>query len=59
MEEQSKKPARARGVTSLTLQWISEKLKRSEEIKSGLESGAYKVDSERVAEALVSKDSSS
>jgi len=58
MQDESSKPERKRGMTSLTLQWIGEKLRRSEEIKNGLESGSYKVDSESVAKALVSDDPS-
>jgi anti-sigma28 factor (negative regulator of flagellin synthesis) len=51
------KSPRKRGLTSLTLQWISEKLHRTERIKEALEKGKYQVDSSKVAEAILNGES--
>ena len=50
---QQPKPARKRGLTSVTLQWIAEKLRRTAQIKEELERGTYRVDSNKVAEAIL------
>jgi hypothetical protein len=47
------KPPRRRGLTSITLQWIAEKLRRAERIKTQLQSGTYEVDSSKVAKAIL------
>ena len=52
----SNKPPRKRGITSVTLGWIAEKLRRAEKIKEEIKSGTYKVDSEKIAAAIVNKD---
>jgi anti-sigma28 factor (negative regulator of flagellin synthesis) len=46
-------PPRKRGITSLTLQWLSEKLRRTEQIKEALNKGTYQVDSSKIAEAIL------
>lgn len=45
--------SRKRGLTSVTLQWIAEKLRRTSQIKEELERGTYRVDSNKVAEAIL------
>jgi anti-sigma28 factor (negative regulator of flagellin synthesis) len=56
-EEMNKKECgRRRGLTSLTLQWIAEKLRRTAQIKEALERGTYRVDSNKVAEAILNGD---
>lgn len=47
---------RKRGVTELTLGWIAEKLRKTETIKEQLASGTYKVNSEKVAAAILNED---
>jgi anti-sigma28 factor (negative regulator of flagellin synthesis) len=49
----NQKPPRKKGLTSLTLQWIAEKLRRATQIKEELSNGTYKVDSAKVAQAIV------
>jgi anti-sigma28 factor (negative regulator of flagellin synthesis) len=59
MKEDSneQKQPRKRGLTSLTLQWISDKLRRTERIKDALEKGSYQVDSNKIAEAILNGES--
>ncbi len=47
---------RKRGLTSLTLGWLAEKLRRTEAIKEQIKSGNYKVDPEKVAAAIINKN---
>ena len=49
----SNKPPRRRGLTSLTLEWIAEKFRRANKIKEELAQGSYQVDSDKVAKAIV------
>lgn len=42
-----------RSVTSLTLGWIAERLKRAERLKKEVADGSYRVDSAAVAQAMV------
>jgi anti-sigma28 factor (negative regulator of flagellin synthesis) len=52
-ENNEEKPSRRRGLTSVTLQWIAEKLRRAEQIKGALQKGTYQVDSSKVAKAIL------
>ncbi|MCB0354896.1 MAG: flagellar biosynthesis anti-sigma factor FlgM [Bdellovibrionales bacterium] len=49
-------PARKRSLTSLTLEWITEKLRRSEQIKEDIKSGSYQIDSEKLAARLANEE---
>ena len=50
------KPPRRRGLTSVTLQWLAEKLRRAEKIKDALNQGTYEIDSSKVAKAILTGD---
>jgi anti-sigma28 factor (negative regulator of flagellin synthesis) len=52
-DTKEQKASRRRGLTSVTLQWLADRLRRAERIKGALESGTYKVDSNKVAKALL------
>ena len=45
---------RKRGVTSLSLQWLAERMRKAERIKAEIAAGKYRVLSAEVAESLVS-----
>jgi len=47
---------RKRSLTSLTLSWLSERLKRSEALKEQIQNGTYQVDSEKLAKSLVNRE---
>ncbi len=47
---------RKRGLTSVALQWLAEKMRRTERIKEELERGTYQVDSSKIAEAILNGD---
>jgi anti-sigma28 factor (negative regulator of flagellin synthesis) len=51
-----KKMPRRRGLTSVTLQWLAEKLRRAEKIKDALNRGTYEVDTSKVAKAILTGD---
>ena len=55
--ENTEVPRRRRGLTSVTLQWIADKFRRAQEIKTELSNGTYKVDSSKVAQAIISTES--
>lgn len=50
--EQGKQP-RKRSLTSITLQWVAEKIRKTTRIKEELERGTYQVDSSKVARAIL------
>jgi anti-sigma28 factor (negative regulator of flagellin synthesis) len=52
-EINGEKPPRRKGITSMTLHWIAEKLRRADRIKEQLSQGTYQVDSAKVAQAIV------
>lgn len=55
-ERESPPSERKRSMTSLTLTWLSERLRRSEALKEQIQNGTYQVDSEKLAESLVNRE---
>ena len=47
---------RKRSLTELTLGWIAERLRKSQELKDAIQSGKYEVDSKKVAEKFVNDE---
>jgi anti-sigma28 factor (negative regulator of flagellin synthesis) len=47
---------RKRGLTSVTLQWLAEKFRRAQRIKSELSTGKYQIDSDKVARAILNTE---
>lgn len=45
-----------RSLTSITLGWIAQRLRKAEKIRSDIESGHYQVDTEKVAAALLNEE---
>jgi anti-sigma28 factor (negative regulator of flagellin synthesis) len=52
-ETQQETPKKKRSLTELTLGWIADRLRKSEELKASIESGKYNVDSKKVAERII------
>jgi anti-sigma28 factor (negative regulator of flagellin synthesis) len=52
------KPKRKRSLTEITLNWLAERVRRTEKIKDEVSSGSYKVDSQKVAMAIVNSEES-
>ena len=51
-------PIRKRSLTSMTLNWIADRMRKAAKIKEEINSGTYKVDPQQVAEAMVSSNRS-
>ena len=47
---------RVRGVTSMSLEWLAERLRKAEKIKEKLAKGTYKVDSNKLAKAILNQN---
>jgi anti-sigma28 factor (negative regulator of flagellin synthesis) len=47
---------RKRSLTSLTLDWLAEKLRRTERLREEISGGQYKVESEKIAQAILNRD---
>lgn len=56
MSECENKPKRKRSLTDLTLGWIAERVKRTEKIKKEIANGEYKVDSQKIASAILNEE---
>lgn len=58
-EQDNKQPkeGRKRGLTSIALQWLADKMRKTTRIKEELERGTYQVDSNKIAEAILQGDS--
>jgi anti-sigma28 factor (negative regulator of flagellin synthesis) len=52
-------PQRKRSFTSLTLNWIADRVRHTQELKEKIASGAYKVDSKTIAASIVDPAKSS
>lgn len=50
------KQPRKRSLTSVTLGWVAERLKRAEKIKKEVEKGTYQVKSEAIAAAIMNEE---
>jgi anti-sigma28 factor (negative regulator of flagellin synthesis) len=48
---------RVRGLTSMSLDWLAERFRKAEKIKQTIESGTYRVDSDKLAQAIVNDES--
>jgi len=58
MDAQNPNPIRKRSLTSMTLNWLADRMRRAAQIKEQVNSGTYKVDPQQVAAALVSSNRS-
>jgi anti-sigma28 factor (negative regulator of flagellin synthesis) len=56
-ENKQPKEGRKRGLTSVALQWLADKMRRTERIKDELERGTYQVDSNKIAQAILNGES--
>lgn len=54
--ESPSKASRRKGVTSLTLGWLADRLRRAEKIKEQIASGAYQVNSAKIAESILNQE---
>ena len=55
-ENNEQNPPKKRSLTSVTLGWIAEKVRKAEQIKAQVQSGTYKISSEKVAAAIINDD---
>lgn len=47
---------RRRGLTSVALQWVAERFRRAEQVKEQIATGTYKVESDKIAKAILSAE---
>jgi anti-sigma28 factor (negative regulator of flagellin synthesis) len=47
---------RVRGLTSMSLEWLAERFRKTADIKESIKSGTYKVDSNKLAEAIINEE---
>ncbi|RME59177.1 MAG: flagellar biosynthesis anti-sigma factor FlgM [Candidatus Dadabacteria bacterium] len=55
-EIKNKTGKRPRSLTSLTLGWLAEKVRKAEDIKEAIKSGQYKIDTKKVAASILNTD---
>ncbi|MBX7138983.1 MAG: flagellar biosynthesis anti-sigma factor FlgM [Oligoflexia bacterium] len=53
----SGQPKRKWSLTSTTLGWLADRVRRAQQIKSEVEKGTYKPNSEMIAKAIVNEES--
>lgn len=51
--EPSSAPKRKRGMTSVMLKWLADRVRKAELVKQKIDDGTYKVDNEQLARAIV------
>ena len=51
--EQTPPPKRKRSMTSIALNWLSERMSRADELKEAINSGTYQIPIDQVAKAIV------
>lgn len=56
-DEGAEEAPRRRGLTSVTLGWLAERMRRKDRIKEQIESGQYRLDSTSIAKSLVNEES--
>ena len=56
--ENSEKTPRKRSLTEITLGWLAERIRKAEKIKAEIASGTYKVESAKIASAIVNDEKS-
>lgn len=55
-DESNQGTPRKRGLTSLTLQWFAERVRKAERIKAELAEGKYQVKADKIASALLNEE---
>lgn len=55
MSDTNSSHPRKRSLTSLTLTWLAERMRKAERVKNAIEKGDYKVNSEELAKSIVVK----
>jgi len=53
MEQAAPRPKRKRSMTSIALNWLSERMSRADELKEAINSGTYQIPINQVAKAIV------
>jgi anti-sigma28 factor (negative regulator of flagellin synthesis) len=54
-DNNSNKPRR-RGLTSVTLGWLADRMRKAEKLKAQISSGEYKIDNEKIAASILNKE---
>ena len=57
-ENESKMKRPLKNLTQLSLKWLADKMRKAEEIRAKVQSGAYRVDSSKIASSLAGKPES-
>jgi anti-sigma28 factor (negative regulator of flagellin synthesis) len=51
--ENSQRPKRKRSMTSIALNWLSERMNRTDQLKEAISSGTYQIPIDQVAKAII------